>query len=130
MTVDKPQGLPGSSETKSRQRSTASPRPAAEPKGPQVDPAAPPKQEIAPEPVQRREPLSLGELAQALRKVNLTFDLFEIQAKISVADDGDVAIHVINQRTGETIRRIPPNEINQFLNNSARDVGKITDTLA
>jgi len=75
-----------------------------------VAPVAKPK---APEKakVQVKEPISLDELAEMLRKVNLTFDLFEIAAQYSVEDNGHrVRIVVHNTRTGEVIRRIPPSE--------------------
>lgn len=49
---------------------------------------------------------SLTELAEVLRKVNLTFDLFEINASISVEED-EVVVRIVNQRTGELIRQIP-----------------------
>lgn len=58
-----------------------------------------------------KEPVSLEELAAMLRKVNLTFDLFEIAAEYSVVDNGHrVSIIVHNTRTGEVLRRIPPEE--------------------
>jgi uncharacterized FlaG/YvyC family protein len=56
--------------------------------------------------------MTLEELAEMLRKVNLTFDLFEIQAKFTVdRSTGDITVEIINQRTGEVIRRIPPYDL-------------------
>lgn len=53
--------------------------------------------------------MTLEELAEQLRKINLTFDLFEIQAKFTIDQEtGDVSVEVVNQRTGEVIRKIPP----------------------
>jgi uncharacterized FlaG/YvyC family protein len=47
-----------------------------------------------------------------LHKVNLTFDLFEIQANYTVnSNTGDVIVQIVNQRTGELIRRIPPYDL-------------------
>lgn len=65
--------------------------------------------------VKYREPMSLEELADILRKVNLTFDLFEVQAKFQVdLKTGEVTVQVINQRTGEVIRKIPPYDLPDF----------------
>ena len=64
------------------------------------------------------EPISLEELAEKLRKVNLTFDLFEIEAKYSIDQEAHrIRITLRNTRTGEVIRRIPPTE---FLSNVAQ----------
>jgi len=58
------------------------------------------------------ERMTIEELAEMLRKVNLTFDLFEIQAKFTVdKKTGDITVEIINQRTGEVIRRIPPYDL-------------------
>lgn len=63
--------------------------------------------------------MSFEELAEMLQKVNLTFDLFEIQARYQIdKSSGDITVEVINQRTGEVIRKIPP-----------YDVPKITEAL-
>lgn len=62
--------------------------------------------------VKQSERMSLNELAELLRKVNLTFDLFEVQARFSVdSNTGEVTVEVVNQRTGEVLRRIPPYEV-------------------
>jgi len=62
--------------------------------------------------VKPREQISLAELAEILRKVNLTFDLFEIQTQFTVnSNTGEVTVQVVNQRTGEVIRRIPPYDV-------------------
>ncbi len=59
-----------------------------------------------------REQMSLAELAEVLHKVNLTFDLFEIRANYTVnSNTGEVVVQIINQRTGELIRRIPPYDL-------------------
>ena len=58
-----------------------------------------------------KEPLSKEELAQTLHKVNLTFDLFEIEAKFEIDEsDKRVVITLRNTRTGKVIRQIPPEE--------------------
>jgi uncharacterized FlaG/YvyC family protein len=59
-----------------------------------------------------REQMSLAELAEVLHRVNLTFDLFEIRANYTVnSNTGDVIVQIVNQRTGEIIRRIPPYDL-------------------
>ena len=66
-----------------------------------------------------QDQVSRDELAEMLRKVNLTFDLFEIAAEYSIEEDGKrISITVRNTRTGEILRRIPPGE---FLDN-LRDI--------
>jgi uncharacterized FlaG/YvyC family protein len=88
-------------------------------------------------PAKHIERMSIEELAAMLRKVNLTFDLFEIQASFSVdAATGDVTVKVINQRTGEVIRQIPPYKIPDIIRNLDQNLDKdliaplITDTKA
>ena len=61
--------------------------------------------------VQTEEPVSKDELAEMLRKFNLTFDLFEIEAQYSVEENGHrIKVVIQNTRTGEIIRKIPPYE--------------------
>lgn len=56
--------------------------------------------------------MTVDELAEMLQKVNLTFDLFEIQARYHIdKTTGDITVEVINQRTGEVIRKIPPYDV-------------------
>ena len=90
-------------------------------------------------PAELRDRMSLNELADLLRKVNLTFDLFEIQAIYSVDhESGEVTVKVINQRTGEVIRKIPPYDLpkiikaleNERLVNGSSPEGLITDIKA
>lgn len=58
---------------------------------------------------QVEKPISLDELAENLRRINLTFDLFEIEAKFSInEEDKMVRVELRNTRTGEVVRRIPP----------------------
>ena len=83
------------------------------------------------EKTQRQKQLSLEELAEVLRKVNLRFDLFEIQAKFTVSrQTGEVTIEVINQRTGEVIRKIPPYAVSQVLQSMKDGSPVITDVEA
>jgi uncharacterized FlaG/YvyC family protein len=78
-------------------------------------------------PVKHQEQMSLEELAAMLRKVNLTFDLFEIQAKYAVdLSTGDITVQVINQRTGEVIRKIPPYDLPKLV--KTIDENQITDS--
>jgi len=87
--------------------------------------------------VKPREQMSITELEEMLRKVNLTFDLFEIQAKFSVnADTGEISVQIVNQRTGEVIRSIPPYDVPEMVQSIGKQVpygldGSIlTDVLA
>lgn len=74
--------------------------------------------------IETKEPVSLDELAAMLRKVNLTFDLFEIAAEYSVVDNGHrVTIVVHNTRTGEVLRRIPPVEFVANFNDIRHGLG-------
>jgi uncharacterized FlaG/YvyC family protein len=75
--------------------------------------------------------MSLDELAEMLRKVNLTFDLFEIQAIFSIDQKtGDVTVEVINQRTGEVIRKIPPYDIGEMVDALETGESVLTDIKA
>jgi uncharacterized FlaG/YvyC family protein len=75
--------------------------------------------------------MSFDELAEMFRKVNLTLDLFEIQARFSVNEEsGDISVVVLNQRTGEVIRRIPPFEVNKLAESLLKEQGMITDIKA
>ena len=66
-------------------------------------------------PVELRKQMTLDELAEVLRKVNLTFDLFEIQTRFTVdSDTGEITVQVVNQRTGEVIRKIPPYDLSEI----------------
>ena len=77
---------------------------------------------------QSRRQMSLEELAEVLRKVNLTFDLFEIQASISVdKKTGDILVEVINQRTGEVIRKIPPYDVSTMVESLETGGSILTD---
>jgi uncharacterized FlaG/YvyC family protein len=63
-------------------------------------------------PVQQREQMSTSELLDILHRINLTFDLFEVQSTYTIdPKTGDVTIRIVNQRTGEVIRSIPPYEV-------------------
>ena len=58
-----------------------------------------------------REPLSKEELEEMLRRMNLTLDVFEIEARYSISEEDHlVKVTLINTRTGEVIRHIPPDE--------------------
>ncbi len=72
--------------------------------------------------------MSLEEFAEMLRKVNLTFDVFEIQAKYTIdRESGDFFVEIINQRTGEVIRKIPPYDIPDFVEAVKRGEAVLTD---
>lgn len=76
------------------------------------------------------QPRSLQELAEALRKVNLTFDLFEIKAQIDVQDSGQVVVRIINDRTGEVLRQIPSEEAQRLAAALTEGRGVLTDLSA
>ena len=78
--------------------------------------------------IQPRRQMSLEELAEMLRKVNLTFDLFEIQASITIDQKtGDILVEVINQRTGEVIRKIPPYDVSTMVESLETGDSILTD---
>ena len=61
-----------------------------------------------------------------LRKVNMTFDLFEIAAEYTVEEDPHRIVVVIhNTRTGEVIRRIPPDEFIANYNDIKNGLGTL-----
>ena len=63
-----------------------------------------------------------------LTKVNLSFDLFEIQAKISIDENnGGILIRVVNNKTGEEIMRIPPYEAIELLADKGAAAGLLLD---
>jgi uncharacterized FlaG/YvyC family protein len=70
------------------------------------------------------EALSRQELEEALQKINLTFDLFEIAAEFSVSEDsGQIKVILRNTHTGEVVRRIPPNEFTRNFANFKDGLG-------
>ena len=72
--------------------------------------------------------LSLKEISKMLTKVNLSFDLFEIQAKISIDENnGGILIRVVNNKTGEEIMRIPPYEAIELLADKGAAAGLLLD---
>lgn len=117
---------------------TAQPVPASTPNVQQRPAAAPPKQETAPKPATRpeqresarvREQISTEELAEMLHKINLTFDLFEIEAEFSFdQEDNQVRVVVRNTRTNEVIRRIPAHEFKAQFTNFRDGVGLLIDS--
>ena len=75
--------------------------------------------------------MTLEEFAEVLRKVNLTFDMFEIQARFTIdSNSGDISIEVINQRTGEVIRKIPPYALPELAEALLNGEAAVTDVLA
>lgn len=84
-----------------------------------------PKEQVKPVEIQR---MSIEELAAQLRKVNLTFDMFEIQAKFTVnKQTGEISVEVINQRTGEVIRKVPPYDVPDFIDSFNNGEPMVTD---
>lgn len=67
-------------------------------------------------------------LLDMLRRLNMAFDLFEIQAKFEFLEDGNrVHITVRNTATGKVIRRIPPTELQTNFNNLREGMGLIVN---
>jgi uncharacterized FlaG/YvyC family protein len=76
-----------------------------------------------------REQISTQELAEMLHKLNLTFDLFEIEAEFSFdQDDNQVRVVVRNTRTNEVIRRIPAHDFQAQFSNFRDGVGLLIDS--
>ncbi|MBN2082816.1 flagellar protein FlaG [bacterium] len=100
-----------------------------------TSPAAPAENKQNTAPVERdeskpkaqvKEERSLDELAEMLRKLNLTFDLFEIEAEYSVEEDShEIKVIIRNTRTGEIIRRIPPFEFEANYKDLKRGLGTL-----
>jgi uncharacterized FlaG/YvyC family protein len=77
---------------------------------------------------QLKQPLTTEELAEMLRRINLTFDLFEIAAKYAIDEsDGHVQVTVFNTRTGEVIRRIPPTDFQSSFNSFREGLGLLVN---
>jgi len=74
------------------------------------------------------ERISTDELEQMLNKVNLTFNLFEIESQVSV-DQNSHELHVVvrNTRTGDVIRRIPAYEFKASFESFRSGVGVLID---
>jgi len=70
--------------------------------------------------------VSTAELAEMLRKVNLTFDLFEIAAEYTVEEEPHrVTVVIRNTRTGDVIRRIPPADFIENFNDIKSGLGTL-----
>jgi uncharacterized FlaG/YvyC family protein len=81
--------------------------------------------------VEQFKRMTIEELVEMLRKVNLTFDTFEIQAKFTIdRTNGEISIEVINQRTGEVIRKIPPYDVPEMANLLLNGEALVTDIKA
>ena len=110
-------------------------KPSGDPRGelPEIKLPSEGVKSTAPKPSQKEmvappERLTLTEIAQILRRVNLTFDLFEIQAKFSIDESrGGIQIEVINNKTGEVIRRIPPYEAVALFSDAGKAAGLLLD---
>lgn len=88
-----------------------------------------PKAVETPKP-ERREPITTEELAENLRRMNMTFDLFEIQAKFIIdEEDNDIKIIVRNTKTGDIIRVIPPSEFNALYDRFTNGLGTTFNSL-
>ena len=71
--------------------------------------------------------LSLEQLEEILRRMNLSFDLFEIQRIFVVDPTGkdEPRIEIRNTVTGELIRTIPFNEVSDLYQEFKQSVGSI-----
>jgi uncharacterized FlaG/YvyC family protein len=74
------------------------------------------------------EKISTEELERMLNKVNLTFNLFEIESDVSI-DQESHELHVIvrNTRTGDVIRRIPAYEFKAQFDSFRNGLGLLID---
>lgn len=80
---------------------------------------------------QLMQPLSLEELEEMLRKVNMTFDLFEIAAEYTVEEDPHrIIVTIRNTHTGKVIRRIPPDDFVANYNDIKRGLGTLVNESA
>jgi uncharacterized FlaG/YvyC family protein len=83
-----------------------------------------------PQPSEQKPALTTKELAEMLRRINLTFDLFEVAAKYAIDEsDGHVQVTIFNTRTGEVIRRIPPTEFQTSFNSFREGLGMLVNQL-
>lgn len=103
------------------------PTPGASKPAPEVHLPATASSEPAPA-VHAPERISTDELEQMLHKVNLTFNLFEIESNVSI-DQGSHELHVVvrNTRTGDVIRRIPAYEFKAQFVSFRNGVGLLID---
>jgi flagellar protein FlaG len=109
-------------------------RPAAHTEAVRVAPTTPQAIEqvkVEPQPkAETKAPISREELAEMLHRINLTFDLFEVAAKYSMdADHNQVHVTLINTRTGEVIRRIPPDEFQSSFDSFREGLGLLFNRL-
>ena len=115
-------------------------QPVSTPQSPDVERAVPdapaagavrvtaPKRDESKPKVQAKESRTLEEYAEMLRKVNMTFDLFEIAAEYTVQEDPHQIIVVIrNTHTGEVIRRVPPDDFVANYNDIKRGLGALVN---
>jgi flagellar protein FlaG len=113
---------------------TAAQRPAIQADATRAAPVTPqPIEQVKVEPKQQVEaktPISREELAEMLHRINLTFDLFEVAAKYSIDEDSSqIHVTLINTRTGEVIRRIPPNEFQSNFDSFREGLGLLFNQL-
>jgi uncharacterized FlaG/YvyC family protein len=118
------------------------PKPAEQPVGthhvPEAERAAPnapaagvvrvtaPKRDESKPKVKDKQSVSLEEFAEMLRKVNMTFDLFEIAAEYTVQEEPHrITVVIRNTRTGKVIRRIPPDEFVTNFNDIKSGLGAL-----
>lgn len=112
----------------------AVPRPATHTDVSRVAPTIPlPIEQVKTEPHNKAEvkpPLSRDELAEMLHRINLTFDLFEVAAKYSIDEDSNqIHVTLVNTRTGEVIRRIPPKEFQSNFDSFREGLGLLFNRL-
>jgi flagellar protein FlaG len=75
--------------------------------------------------------MSFAEISSMLSKVNIYLDQFEIQARYSMnTDTGTIQIQVVNSKTGEVIRRIPPYEAAKLFQDVENIAGLLLDQKA
>ena len=75
--------------------------------------------------------LSKSELAELLRRINMSFDIFEIQSRFIIDPNGldELKIEIRNTVTGELIRKIPMTELSDLYQEFKNSVGSIINKL-
>lgn len=76
----------------------------------------------------RKQAEARNRLERALKDLNDAFSAFDIQLKFRVHDQThDIMVQVVNVRTGEVIREIPPKKILDMFAEMIRFVGVLLD---
>lgn len=108
----------------------SAPQPAARKQPARHDTPAPGAVPGTAKPEAAKRAVTTQELAEMLHRINLTFDLFEVAAKYSIDEErGSVRVTLINTRTGEVIRRIPPADFRDSFDSFREGLGLLINRL-